>query len=71
MINPRGGDFQLATSGDRNLAVDIGSGHETIRCRPYVRSHRAPPACAPAVPEARMRYLSSQMRQFREVYSVG
>ena len=22
MINPRGGDFYLATSGDRNLAVD-------------------------------------------------
>jgi hypothetical protein len=24
MINPRGGDFYLATSGDRNLAVDNG-----------------------------------------------
>ena len=24
MINPRGGDFYLATSGDRNLAVDTG-----------------------------------------------
>ena len=22
MINPRGGDFYLATSGDKNLAVD-------------------------------------------------
>jgi hypothetical protein len=23
MINPRGGDFYLATSGDNNLAVDM------------------------------------------------
>ena len=23
MINPRDGDFQLATSGDRNLTIDI------------------------------------------------
>ncbi len=25
LINPRGGDFYLATSGDRNLAIDIAS----------------------------------------------
>ena len=26
MISPRGGDFYLATSGDRNLAVDTAHG---------------------------------------------
>ena len=30
LINPRGGDFYLATSGDHNLAVDTGN--DTYRC---------------------------------------
>ena len=33
MTSPRGGDFYLATSGDRNLAVDIGVVNYVIAAR--------------------------------------
>ena len=31
MINPRGGDFSLATNGDRNLAIDKCPGARILR----------------------------------------
>jgi hypothetical protein len=36
MINPRGGDFYLAISGDRNLAVDRGGSGDHPNLRLYL-----------------------------------
>jgi hypothetical protein len=37
MISPRGGDFCLATSGDRNLAVDKNTVNRANRTAPWSR----------------------------------
>ena len=49
MINPRGGDFYLATNGDHNLAVDMCSSCQTSA--PGAAPIAAPPADRYDVPE--------------------
>jgi hypothetical protein len=48
LINPRGGDFYLATSGDHNLAVDTQR-QQRLNHRPLVVREITPshPACLP------------------------